>query len=99
MRRKPDPELIDDENPEADEEWFRQARPAADVLPEIFGPEVAAEMLRPRRGRPVSAKPKQHVNIRLDADVVQAFKSTGKGWQTRMNAALRDWLNTHAPAG
>jgi len=55
-------------------------------------------MLRPRRGRPRSATPKEHVNIRLDADVVQAFKSTGKGWQTRLNDALRDWLSTHAPA-
>ncbi len=99
MPRKPDPESIDDENPEADEEWFRQARPAAEVLPEIFGAEVAAEMLRPKRGRPRSATPKQHVNIRLDADVVRAFKSTGKGWQTRMNDALRDWLSTHAPVG
>jgi len=33
-----------------------------------------------------------------DADVVEAFKATGKGWQTRMNAALRDWLKTHSPA-
>ena len=30
--------------------------------------------------------------IRLDADVIDTFKATGKGWQTRMNAALRDWL-------
>ena len=71
--------------PRPTEEWSRQARPAAEVLPEVFGAEVAAEMLRPRRGRPPSAKPKLHVNIRLDADVVHAFKSTGKGWQTRMN--------------
>jgi len=95
---KPDPELIDEDSPELTDEWFRQARPAAEVLPEIFGAEVAAEMLRPRRGRPRSATPKEHVNIRLDADVVQAFKSTGKGWQTRLNDALRDWLSTHAPA-
>jgi uncharacterized protein (DUF4415 family) len=33
--------------------------------------------------------------IRLDADVVDTFKATGKGWQTRMNAALRDWLKKH----
>jgi len=43
--------------------------------------------------------PKEHVNTRLDADVVQAFRRAGKGWQTRLNNALRDWLNTHAPAG
>ncbi len=30
--------------------------------------------------------------------IVEAFKATGKGWQTRMNAALKDWLKTHSPA-
>jgi mRNA interferase MazF len=37
----------------------------------------------------------KHSGIRLDADVVDTFKATGKGWQTRMNAALRDWLKKH----
>ena len=32
------------------------------------------------------------ISIRLDQDVVEAWKSTGKGWQTRMNAALRQHL-------
>jgi uncharacterized protein (DUF4415 family) len=36
--------------------------------------------------------------VRYDSDVIEAFKATGKGWQTRMNAALRDWLKTHSPA-
>jgi uncharacterized protein (DUF4415 family) len=35
------------------------------------------------------------VNIRLDADVVGAFRQGGVGWQTRINNALRDWLKTH----
>ncbi|MCK6412739.1 MAG: BrnA antitoxin family protein [Azonexus sp.] len=30
--------------------------------------------------------------------MVDAFKATGKGWQTRMNAVLKDWLKTHSPA-
>ena len=33
--------------------------------------------------------------IRLDADLLDAFKSTGKGWQTRMNAALRQFITEH----
>jgi uncharacterized protein (DUF4415 family) len=36
--------------------------------------------------------------VRYDADIVAAFKATGKGWQTRMNEALRDWLKSHSPA-
>jgi uncharacterized protein (DUF4415 family) len=97
-RRKPNPVLIDNENPEWTVEDFAKARPAAEVLPGLFGAEAAAEMLRPRRGRPPADSPKAHVNIRLDADVVASFRATGSGWQTRLNAALKDWLKTHSPA-
>jgi uncharacterized protein (DUF4415 family) len=96
MPRKLNPEMIDEDAPEATDEWFRRARPASDVLPELFGKGAARELLKPKRGRPLSAKPKEHVNIRLDADVLSAFKRTGSGWQTRLNNALRDWLSTHA---
>ena len=51
-----------------------------------------------RLGRPKSESPKLALTVRYDADIVEAFKATGKGWQTRMNAALRDWLKTHTPA-
>ena len=92
MQRKPNPESIDDDAPEATDGWFQKARPASDVLPELFGKDAAKELLKPKRGRPVSANPKEHVNIRLDADVLNAFKRTGSGWQTRVNAALKEWL-------
>jgi uncharacterized protein (DUF4415 family) len=91
MKKKTDPELIDRENPEWTEEDFRRARQAAEALPDIVGPEAAARMLRPR-GRPKAAITKTHVNIRLDAEVLKAFKTTGPGWQTRINEALREWL-------
>lgn len=51
-----------------------------------------------RRGRPKASQTKQALTVRYDVDVIEAFKASGKGWQTRMNAALRDWLNTHSPA-
>jgi uncharacterized protein (DUF4415 family) len=51
-----------------------------------------------RRGRPPVENTKLLLTVRYDADIVQAFKSTGRGWQTRMNAALRDWLKNHSPA-
>jgi uncharacterized protein (DUF4415 family) len=97
-RRKPYPVLIDTENPEWTAEDFAKARPAAEVLPGLFGAKAATEMLRPKRGRPPTDSPKAHVNIRLDADVVATFRATGSGWQTRLNAALKDWLKTHSPA-
>ena len=42
-----------------------------------------------RRGRPPLPNPKQAVKLRLDADVVAAYRKTGNGWQTRINADLR----------
>lgn len=40
-------------------------------------------------GRPRAAHPKEALNIRLDADVLEHYRATGPGWQTRINAALR----------
>lgn len=42
-----------------------------------------------RRGRPPLPNPKQAVKLRLDADVLAAYRKTGRGWQTRINADLR----------
>jgi uncharacterized protein (DUF4415 family) len=42
-----------------------------------------------RRGRPPLDNPKQSVKLRLDADVLAAYRKTGAGWQTRINADLR----------
>lgn len=42
-----------------------------------------------RRGRPRSENSKQAVSLRLDVDVLEWFKQSGTGWQTRMNDALR----------
>ena len=94
--RKPDPEMLDDDAPEVTGEWFKTAVAAKDVLPKLMGDAASAEMLKPRRGRPPLAQPKKHVNIRLDADIVQSFRRTGAGWQTRLNDALREWLRSHA---
>ena len=70
---------------------FKRFKPASEVLP----PELSAVL--PRRGRPPVEFPKKAVNIRLLPDILSAFKSTGKGWQSRVNDALRDWLKTHSP--
>ena len=43
-----------------------------------------------RRGRPpLYGKPKTSITLRLDEDVVSAYRETGEGWQTRINADLR----------
>jgi uncharacterized protein (DUF4415 family) len=45
----------------------------------------------------VKAAPKVATTIRLSPDVSAAFRATGTGWQTRIDAALKDWLRTHSP--
>jgi uncharacterized protein (DUF4415 family) len=77
----------DPENPFWTNEQFRRARPAREVLPEIFGKAIARKMLRPR-GRPKSADPRTSISLRLPQDVLARWKATGPGWQTRMVEAL-----------
>jgi uncharacterized protein (DUF4415 family) len=59
------------------------ARPFAEFFPEL------AENARRARGRPLSENPKKQITLRLDADVVERFRASGKGWQGRINSALR----------
>lgn len=77
-----------DDNPVWTDADFAAARPAAEVLPaavlEAFG--------KNRRGRPLGSTKvdaKRSVTLRLDPDVLEAWRKTGPGWQSRMNAALR----------
>ena len=52
--------------------------------------------LRSLRGRPKSANPKQLVSVRYSAEVLEYFKSTGEGWQSRMDGVLRDYVTRHS---
>lgn len=97
MTKKLNPEMVDRTNPEWSATDFAKAKPASDVLAGLFGKAQAKEMLKPKRGRPKSAATKEHVNVRFDPEVLEQFRASGPGWQTRMNAALADWLKTHTP--
>ena len=65
---------------------------SADGWPEKFA-KVSV-----RRGRPPLANPKVSTTIRLSQDVIDHFKAAGRGWQTRIDNALRDWIRTHDTA-
>ncbi len=97
MSKKLNPDLLDDENPEWTAEDFAKARPASEMLPQLFGEEATRKMLKPR-GRPPVEFPKERINIRLSHEVVEHFKSTGEGWQTRIDAALRQFITEHPNA-
>ncbi|MBF3771007.1 BrnA antitoxin family protein, partial [Burkholderia pseudomallei] len=58
---------------------------------------VGDRLVRRGPGRPLGSH-KTATTIRLDDDVLDAFKATGRGWQTRVNAVLKEWLKTHKPA-
>jgi uncharacterized protein (DUF4415 family) len=82
----------DPDTRELEAEWFANAKPASEVLP----PEVYATLVAKRpRGRPKADETKVFTAIRLDADLLETFKATGKGWQTRVNAALRQFITEH----
>jgi uncharacterized protein (DUF4415 family) len=59
--------------------------------------QAGIEAYRRQRGRPTGSD-KESTTIRFDRDVLTAFRAGGPGWQTRMNAALREWLKTHSSA-
>ena len=74
--------------PELTEEMMASARPAHEVLPEIFPADVAEALLK-KRGRPKAERPKIQFTALFDADIVEHFRKTGKGWQVRMEEVLR----------
>ena len=51
-----------------------------------------------RRGRPPVARPKVSTTIRLSRDVIDHFKAGGRGWQTRIDEALREWIGKNGAA-
>jgi len=71
-------------------EDIRRFRSAREVLPPTLASKLGI------RG-PQHAPTKERITIRLSQEVVQPFRATGDGWQTRIDAALKDWLESHKP--
>jgi uncharacterized protein (DUF4415 family) len=93
MNDKPkiDPEACDEENPQLTAEEIRRARPAS----EVFGKERLDRILGRGPGRPPQGEEaKVSTTLRIDKEVLTAYKAAGKGWQTRINETLK----AHMPA-
>lgn len=77
----------------------REAAAEMEPAPDEDSPDASVLMreavARRRAGRPPGSGTKEQVAIRLDRDVLAAFRAEGPGWQTRLNAALREWLAQH----
>lgn len=68
--------------PELSDEWFDKAEFA-----------IGDTVIRPaKRGRPKSEAAKKLVSLRLDPDIIERFRATGPGWQSRINMVLREYL-------
>jgi len=48
-----------------------------------------------RRGRPKAKRRKIVLSVRYSPEVVEYFRSTGEGWQVRMDEALKEWIKEH----
>jgi uncharacterized protein (DUF4415 family) len=81
---KVDPSRPDDANPEWTENDFSRAKPGWQVFEELG--------MEPPRGRAKLDNPKVSTTVMLDPDVIAALKAAGEGWQTRLNAKLREAL-------
>ncbi len=79
--------FFDDDNPEWTEEDFAQAK-RGDAIPE----HVREAFETGKRGRPMGStkhNTKKSITLRLDPDVIDGWRASGRGWQARMNDALR----------
>lgn len=72
----------DPDAPEATDEQLANARPFAEVFPDLM------ESMRRSRGRPKVEAPKDAVTLRVDPATVARFKALGKDWRSRMSEAL-----------
>lgn len=89
MKRGTNPEMIDDENPEWTKDDFRNSVPVEGLSKSL------QTTLRRGSWGPQKLPTKERITIRLSREVVDEFRETGPGWQTRVDAALKDWLRDH----
>jgi len=82
--------------PEEDAAITAAALGDPDALP-LTDEQLAQFKPMRKRGRPFADSTKEQISIRLSPEIVKRFKRTGPGWQTKIDAALADWLKDHSP--
>jgi uncharacterized protein (DUF4415 family) len=92
-----DKPVDDPDNPEWTTQMLRQARPLREFPQMQSAILEAVENLRAKkRGRPKLDHPKVQVTLRLDEEVVNAFKEEGRGWQSKINDELKRTVRRRA---
>lgn len=79
-----------DDAPELTDDFFDQATPK--INDAVVSASEIETAFKKQIGRPKSANPKEPISIRLSADVLAYFKSTGSGWQTRIDEILQNHI-------
>ncbi len=82
-----------DDAPELNDAFFSQATPKIDD--KIVSANEVKASFKQSLGRPKAENPKKAISIRLSSDVLEYFRATGKGWQTRMNEVLQEYVALH----
>ncbi len=84
--------------PSAQEDKVITAAAKADPDAQPLTPKQLKSMIpmRALRGRPKSASTKQLVSVRYSPEVLAYFRSTGEGWQSRMDRVLREYVTRHS---
>ncbi len=82
-----------DDAPELDDLFFSQATPKIDN--QIVTSSEVKKSFKKSLGRPKAEDPKKPISIRLSSDVLDYFRATGKGWQTRLNEVLQEYVASH----
>ena len=79
----------DRDNPELGADFFGRAQRGLDHVPQPMRTALLDEQVRRRRRGPQRSPTKKLVSLRLDPNVVTAYRNTGRGWQGRINAVLK----------
>lgn len=82
--------------PEEDAEIVAAAKADPDALPLTDSQLAAMVPMRSLRGRPKSENRKVLLSVRYSPEVVAYFKSTGEGWQARMDGVLKEYVARHS---
>lgn len=83
MNKRKNSDMPDKDNPGWSDQDAKRAI-AFDTLP--------GALQRKLPGRPKAAETKERITIRLSPDVLDAFRGTGAGWQTRIDTVLKEWV-------
>jgi len=75
------------------DEELEKLEPISKIDPKLLNAYESGELKK--HGRPHKENKKVPMSLRVKPEILAAFKDTGKGWQTRANQALEEWVEKH----